>query len=254
MSRRSIIVHFHLFKNAGTSVETILQRHFGDRFTRYEHGGAAETFPASVLIPYLEANRHIQAISSHTICFPPPSRRDWSVLPMVFLRHPLDRILSMYNYERGQEAQNPGAILAKAHDLAGYISARLENPGEHSLRNYQTWMLAREEYRSKSPAADQETLLEYAANALDALPVIGVVDQFEESIRQFDAWLAPHFPRLNLKPEHLNRSASAPSNMQERIQLTRDAVGESLFQRLASENAMDLELYRLGCEKLLSRA
>jgi hypothetical protein len=173
---------------------------------------------------------------------------------MVFLRHPLDRILSMYNYERGQEAQNPGAILAKAHDLAGYISARLENPGEHSLRNYQTWMLAREEYRSKSPAADQETLLEYAANALDALPVIGVVDQFEESIRQFDAWLAPHFPRLNLKPEHLNRSASAPSNMQERIQLTRDAVGESLFQRLASENAMDLELYRLGCEKLLSRA
>ena len=90
-----------------------------------------------------------------------------------------------------------------------------------SLRNYQTWMLAREEYRSKSPAADQETLLEYAANALDALPVIGVVDQFEESIRQFDAWLAPHFPRLNLKPEHLNRSASAPSNMQERIQLTR---------------------------------
>jgi hypothetical protein len=115
-------------------------------------------------------------------------------------------------------------------------------------------MLAREEYRSKSPAADQETLLEYAANALDALPVIGVVDQFEESIRQFDAWLAPHFPRLNLKPEHLNRSASAPSNMQERIQLTRDAVGESLFQRLASENAMDLELYRLGCEKLLSRA
>lgn len=254
MFRRSIIVHFHLFKNAGTSVETILQRNFGGRFARYEHGGATDTFPASVLIPYLEANRRIRAISSHTICFPPPSRRDWSVFPIVFLRHPLDRILSMYNYERGQEAQNPGAILAKAHGLAGYISARLENPGEHTLRNYQAWMLAREEYRSKSSAVDRKTLLEYAANALQALPVIGVVDQFEESIRQFNAWLAPHFPRLDLRPEHVNRTASAGSTMQERIQLARNAVGETLFQRLESENAMDLELYRLGCDKLLSRA
>ena len=254
MPSRSIIVHFHLFKNAGTSVETILQRHFGKRFTRYEHGGPAETFPASVLIPYLEAHRRIQAISSHTICFPPPSHRDWSVFPIVFLRHPLDRIASMYTYERGQDAQNPGALLAKAHDLAGYITARLANPGERTFRNYQSWMLAREEFRSRSQAVDQETLLEYAANALDAVPVVGVVDQFDESIRQFNAWLAPHFRRLHLKPEHLNRSASAGLSMQERIQRTREAIGETLFQRLECENGVDLELYRLSCRKLLSQA
>lgn len=250
MTRRSIIVHFHLFKNAGTSVETILQRHFGERFTRYEHGGAAETFPASVLVPFLEKNRNIQAISSHTICFPPPNRSDWSVFPIVFLRHPLDRILSMYNYEKHQDARNPGAMLAKAHGLAGYISARLENPGERTLRNYQVWMLTREEQASKAADTGEKTLLELAENALDTLPVVGVVDRFDESIGQFNDWLAPHFPGFNMMPEHLNRSASAGLSMQDRIHRMRDAIGSALFELLEEENTLDLELYRLACRRI----
>ena len=64
MHERSLIVHFHFFKNAGTSVESILRRHFGRNFMTHEPGGPAETFPASALLPLLEKKRKIQAISS----------------------------------------------------------------------------------------------------------------------------------------------------------------------------------------------
>ena len=106
--RRSIIVHFHFFKNAGSSVEFLLREHFREDFALYEHGLPTETFPATVLTPYLQEHQSLQAISSHTICFPAPSHRDWSVFPVVFLRHPLDRILSMYHYEKQQDSRRCG--------------------------------------------------------------------------------------------------------------------------------------------------
>ena len=61
-SRRSIIVHFHFFKNAGTSVEFLLKTHFGDAFAIYEHGQPTETFPATVLTPYLQEHQQLQEV------------------------------------------------------------------------------------------------------------------------------------------------------------------------------------------------
>lgn len=246
MSKRPIIVHFHFFKNAGTSVETILQRNFAGTFMHYEPGGATETFPATALIPVLEENPAIRAISSHTVCYPPPQRQGWSFFPIVFLRHPLDRILSMYNYEKDQDEETPGTVLAKMHGLAGYIRGRLATPGERTIRNYQTWMLARQE----APEDDQEKQFEAAVAAIHELPVVGVVDAFDASIRQFNDWLAPHFPGLEMVPEHRNRSRVPGSTLSQRVRRIREAIGDALFSRIEKNNAQDLELYRLARRRL----
>lgn len=248
MRKRSIIVHFHFFKNAGTSVETILRKQFGSRFMTYEPGGATETHRADVLVPVLEHNEALQAVSSHTICFPPPARSDWRIFPVVFIRHPLDRILSMYNFERNQRSQSPGAVLAKQHGAAGYVHARLESQRERTLRNYQASMLARS--AEDSPVGDG--LLEAASDVVRALPVMGVVDDFNESIRQLSAWLSPNFPGLDMRPVHRQRGGTVGMSLDDRVRKLRTEVGEDLFARLEKENSVDLALYRLARQKLES--
>lgn len=246
-NRRSIIVHFHFFKNAGTSVEFLLKTHFGDAFAVYEHGAPTETFPAGVLTAYLEAHAQLQAISSHTICFPPPSHRDWSVFPVVFLRHPLDRVLSMYRYEKRQESDNPGVRIARERGLAGYIEAGLLETGSRSFRDYQAWMLA------GCPEADEDgaSLLRAALRTLGRLPVVGVVDEFDESARQFTQWLSPHFPELEFRPVHRNRSEAGASSLDDRLRTLKARIGDALYDRLARDNAADLELYAAARRRLL---
>ena len=247
MSRRSIIVHFHFFKNAGTSVEYLLKTHFGDAFETYEHGAPTETFPATVLTPYLESREGLQAISSHTISFPAPSHRDWAVFPIVFLRHPLDRILSMYRYEKQQDSDNPGALVARERGLAGYVESALFETGFRTFRNYQAWMLA-----GGHEAPEDDASLRFAAtNALNRLPVVGVVDEFAESVRQFTEWLSPHFPDLDLRPVHENRSEPGKSSIDQRVRTLRDRIGDELFERLERENEADFELYQSVRRRLL---
>jgi hypothetical protein len=246
-SRRSIIVHFHFFKNAGSSVEFLLRDHFGEDFALYEHGLPTETFPATVLVPFLQKHERLQAISSHTICFPAPSHRDWSVFPVVFLRHPLDRVLSMYHYEKQQDSNNPGVQVARERGLAGYVEAALSETRSRSLRNYQAWMLA---HGSEAPE-DGSALLRAATGTLTRLPVVGVVDEFAESVRQFNEWLSPHFRDLDLQPVHRNRGIGTGSSMDERLRTFRARIGEDLFGRLERENAVDLELYGIARRRLL---
>ncbi len=247
MRERPIIIHFHFFKNAGTSVETILRKNFKNRFITHEPGGPAETFPASALRPVLQERPDIQAISSHTISFPPPEESGWLVFPLVFIRHPLDRILSMYTYEKNQDSQSPGAQIARKHGPAGYITERTKVPGERTLRKYQAWMLA----QNLADSNDGKAIAQAAENVVMDLPVVGVVDEFDRSIQRFSDWLAPHFPGLKMRAVHQNRSSRRGMNMQQRIDWLRESIGDDLYSRIEKENEVDLGLYRLARQKLL---
>lgn len=246
MKNRPIIIHFHFFKNAGTSIESILRKNFKEHFITFEPGGATETFPASTLVPLLEERDELAAVSSHTISFPAPRRENWNIFPIVFLRHPLARIVSMYSYEKNQDSQSPGAILAKEHGLTGYIEARLKNPGERTLRNYQTWMLA----RGQTSSRDDRELLCTAKKTIDEIPVVGLVEKFDESIQQLSDWLKPYFPSLEMTPEHQNRSDTSGLSLSNKLQRLKDSIGDDLYARLEHENLMDIELHDHVVKKL----
>src|SRR4029079_906891 len=88
---RPIIIHYHFFKNAGTSVDAILQRNFGAGWTSREY--PARSTPNAAR-EFLVANPQIAALSSHTLPLPPPDIPDAEILPILFIRHPLDRLKS----------------------------------------------------------------------------------------------------------------------------------------------------------------
>ena len=165
----------------------------------------------------------------------------------MFLRHPTDRVLSMYNYEKQQESDNPGAVAAKQHGVAGYIESILDRPGDRTIRNYQAWMLGQHE----APGEDDEALFRAASKVLRRLPVVGVVDAFNPSVRRFTEWLSPSFPGLDMQPIHQNRMSPRTSRMKDRLNDLKNRIGAPLFERLEAENAADLKLYRKARRRLI---
>jgi hypothetical protein len=247
MNNRCIIIHYHFFKNAGTSIESILRKNLNDRFLTHELGGPTNTFPASALLPLLDERKDIEAISSHTIHFPVPEHPGISIFPIVFLRHPLDRILSMFNYEQRQDSPSAETTPAVERSIVDYVQERRVNPYSFTLRNYQMWMLA----RGRAPSKDKQALFEVAKQQIESIPVVGVVENFTESVTQLTKWLQPYFSDLDMQPEHENRSPLSNMDIENRVDFFRQEIGNELFDQLESENALDIELHKIAVKRLL---
>jgi len=155
----------------------------------------------------------------------------------------------MYNFERKQvpAEERIGVKLANGKSISDYIQARRVNPDSFTLRNYQMWMLA----RRRAPARDKQALFEVAKQQVEAIPVVGVVEEFSESVTQLTNWLQPHFPGLDMQPEHKNRSPLSNMGIEERLGIFREEIGSELFEQLESENALDIELHKIAVKKLL---
>ncbi|MBV9587526.1 MAG: sulfotransferase family 2 domain-containing protein, partial [Alphaproteobacteria bacterium] len=206
-ARRAIIIHYHLFKNAGTSIDAILQRNFGDRWTAREYPPRSTPDAAGKL---LAANPQFVALSSHTLPLPPPNVPGAEILPILFIRHPLDRLKSAYLFERDQQAETEGSRLARQHDFAGYLRARLSIPGDRSFRNFHTHRLA------MAAPANGGSELERALQAFARLPFIGSVEAFEPSLAALEKMVRAWFPEFQVFSARENVSRP-PSGIDERL-------------------------------------
>jgi len=99
LSARNVILHYHLFKNAGTSVDKILQRNFPDQWTTREFPGQGGDNSAAVT-DWIREDIGSIAFSSHTATGPLPAIPDTRAISPLFLRNPLDRIRSVYQVDR----------------------------------------------------------------------------------------------------------------------------------------------------------
>ena len=90
-----MIIHYHIFKNAGTSIDYALKRVFGDAWGVFESDNAHTILTAEDLRKYLVDHIELKAVSSHVLR--PPLTNDHS-LPILFLRHPILRAKSVYEF------------------------------------------------------------------------------------------------------------------------------------------------------------
>ncbi len=132
---RPVIVHCHLFKNAGSTLDWSLKRQFGAGFIDHRDDDSMRQ-GASFLGPYIESHTELSAISSHHVRLPLPVSEEFQILPIIALRHPIDRARSVYDFERRQEADTPGAIHAKKLSFADYIRWRMQPDVSPIIRNF----------------------------------------------------------------------------------------------------------------------
>lgn len=201
MADRTVILHYHLFKNAGTSVDRILKANFPGRWETAEFPGRGRN-NTGLVTEWILSKPEAVAFSSHTMLGPVPRIDGVRVISVLMLRDPIQRICSAYRFERRQNADNFGAVLARETGFESYVRIRLSLPHDRQCRNFQTSRVA-----TLAPGPEPE--IERAIKALPQFSVVGFVDAFDKAMDALKHQLASEFPGFRANAVRANVSGSA---------------------------------------------
>ena len=194
---RPLLVHYHIYKNAGTSVDRTLSESFGGKWASFEGAPEKSVVSNNEVADFASANPEISAISSHKAR---PFPAVIGFFPILFLRNPIDRARSMYGFAKRDPAQVDHA-LARDLSFKDYVDTWLDSPSS-VLRNYQVAHLSQASFRVPDlwrAVPRPEDLLE-ALDFLNSLPFFGLVRRFEEFLPRFRGLLWANFSRAQDAP------------------------------------------------------
>ena len=240
MADRSVIIHYHMFKNAGSSVDAILQHNFGDKWVEIEGPNNKKLTP-EMMVEYIKTNPNIKAISSHTAQVTLPKIKGVNIIPIFFFRHPVDRIQSAYHFERQQDSDAPGAVKAKELDFPEYMAWRLASPTMSQVANFHAFRL--KDFKKVTYNREAQYLRPRALQALRQLPQVGLVEKFDESMARYTEMIRPHFPEFELITARANTNSNPDASIKARLDAFEEKIGREPFINLMQLNAIDLELY-----------
>lgn len=235
---RKVILHYHLFKNAGTSLDAAFKENFkGDEWVTEEFLGQPVK-NREMVKQWIIDNPQAKCFSSHTAILPPPRIEGIEVLPVIFMRHPIDRIASAYEFEKKQGGDGFGAVLARNTDFKGYVETRLALPTDRQCRNFHIQRFAT---MFGEKQGDEFTR---AKMAMDNLPFVGVVEDFSGSLGKLEDWLKQEgFEGLKIRPIEKNVSRDNRAPLDEKIERIENELGKKISQRLHDANINDIKIY-----------
>ena len=212
--------------------------------------------PTSLLRPralraFLEERPDVLAVSSHLLRPPAPAGID--VLPLVMVRHPLDRAVSVYNQlRRGASKGLESEVVARRETFAEFVRWCLDHKsaGGIVIADYQVVHLSPASFRGGHiyEAAASEDDLRHAIDYLSAGACFGTVDRFDLMIARLcksagEAGFAEVDPQLVGASVSENVTVGRPRSLEERVALAAEQLGPLLLERYAQENALDYRLY-----------
>jgi hypothetical protein len=242
---RKIIVHFHFFKNAGTTVNLILRNNFPNHYFSFDLPTPSSVISGEEAITYIRKNTQLRVLTSHQLLYPLPDRGGLTIYSLFFLRHPIDRIGSVYRYNKFI-APSPDAI-AKGLTFKDYVLWLLDGRGKNGVSmNFQVRRLSFRgnigEFRGRI-LSDED--LGIARKRLETSGFFGIVERFDESLISMKEYLQKDFPGLNYSYTIQNRSSEVAS-FGERLNSLREELGSALHDEVVSRNSLDLQLYDYG--------
>ena len=248
---RVIILHGHMFKNAGTTFDWCLRRNFGDRFYEHHQDKLMRRGGTSYLAQFLTDNTGIIALSSHHLCYPVPLLANTVVLPVYILRDPIERIHSVYHFERKQKAETLGAISAKKMNFLEYVQWRMQPDVPPTIREFQTRFCSG--YLDKFGVPVNEEIYQEAVTTIEQTPLVGVVDRFDETMVVFEQVLKPYFPEIDLS--YISQNTNLRFKKLEPHQKREKVIAElgSYADQVLDENRYDNQLYKYAHEVLNGR-
>ena len=255
---RTVILHHHIFKNAGSSVEASLASNFGEAWRTIDGATPSSIIKNESILDFFKNNPKVKVLSSHQarpFFFMPDG---WNILPLILVRDPLDRIRSCFDYEHKINSAYPSSMAAQ-RGIKYYIDFCLdmENPDRiNAFRNYQTLFLSSRlslSNDSRSITAVEDDLVD-AKQYVARLNVIGIVEYFSMSMAIFEGFLRMDFPSVKLFANNLNISTNRLQDLDERKRAFMSEIGVGRYEKLLSENSLDVELYDYCLNKFRSIA
>ena len=252
MTNRTTLIHYHIFKNAGSSIDASLKASFGSAWAEFEGSHAHDIQSSAQLSLFLDAHKHLLAVSSHLARPPLP----WiNCLPVVFLRHPILRARSVYNFTR-QDSSQPYADIARDRGFADYIRWALRNErGSIVIRNYQVVHLSDASWRCADILDSQATPqdLEQACNLLSTWGLVGIVESYALSADVFQTIYGPLLPELEFNYLRENSTSNMEGSTEDHLEQIRSSLGRTLYDEFMAVNALDIDLYKYA-QRVLFRA
>lgn len=246
---RTVIAHAHIFKNAGSTLDWSLQRSFGEGFLDHRDDTAMIEQGGIHVRELLEQQPGLVAISSHHMTVKLPEIEGVRIVPIYLLRHPLERITSVYEFEKRQQADTPGAEAAKKYDFREYVAWRMQMGVSRTIRNNQTLYVSGRFFAGNTKPLNF-AILQQTVMRLRDLPLVGVVDRYDEFMVVIEDYLRDTLPELDLAYQRQNVSdLSRPDDLAERVSKVLGQLGD-LQQQVIDENAMDLVLYQMAHRRL----
>lgn len=248
---RKVILHYHIFKNAGTSIDEMLKRSLGSRWREWDMDDVNARISPAQMESYLLANPELVAVSSHQ-AVPPLPNRQLTVFPIIFLRHPIDRAYSAYLFEWMKQQGTSEPI----GSFDAYVEEKLALPRRNAIEDSQTLCLANTGYDTNFPLrrGGDEQLLQSARDLLLAIPFLGVVEHFTQSMQQMRAVLAPHFPDLSFELFMENCLQDPAESLDDKLSRIRSIMSQKTYNRLVLRNQLDIRLYEFALALFSARA
>jgi hypothetical protein len=256
--RRDVLLHVHIFKNAGSSIDRLLRSFFRAQWKPVDPKEPGDCFLEKDILTFLQENEDISAISTHQFRFPLTDAGHIHFHPLVMLRHPIDRAFSVYNFERtpARQVSNTSWLATKAASttFAEFIEWCLSAPGRGApILNYQTRYLS-QRFNGKT-YSDWVQLpnvvnLREAMSTFEKVPAVGIVDEFAVSAKRFNDILSPTFGQIAFQDVIVNRTKQSEEHLPEAVKKIADLLRPALYERLVGANALDLELYNFGRRRL----
>ncbi|OLN32142.1 Wzt carbohydrate-binding domain-containing protein [Desulfosporosinus metallidurans] len=218
----------HIPKTAGTSLFTLFRTALGE----------SNVFE----VPYLDVNigkRRAEAIKDfslvggHLTFEQMQTDFEQERYRIVFLRHPVDRFVSMYYFNQSRmDMGDPTVRLAKTKDFDSFLAAICETEDFEDIRNIQTRFMTGSFWTKLLPneriALAKENLLK--------MDFVGITEYFADSIDLLCLdcqWLpTAEIPRENI-------SIGRPELKK---------IDENLIKKIMEFSSLDMELYSYGLE------
>ena len=222
---RFVILHYHFLKNAGMTVMDVLRRSFGTAFVDIDTPDRDGDVSTEALLSLLYANPAVRAVSSHQIRYPVPGVRGFLFFDLCFLRDPIDRIRSTYDYFRDKpSAGDPVSDLANRMRLGEFI-ARLVEEMPWRVNDAQVNLLANGIVNDTPSPQD----FDRALATMLRTSFLGVVDRFDDSLIAGQHFLRPVFPELNIRGETTNTTAGLEATLHARLARVREACDPRIY-------------------------
>lgn len=240
------LIHYHIFKNAGTSVDAMLQRCLDHKWSPFEGAHSTDILSHADLRNFLKHNENIVAVSSHLARPPLPTPGSFGI---AFLRDPILRAKSVYNFVRRSPDQDGHRY--SLNGFAEYIRWALNSSnGGVVIRNYQVIHLSSASFRGPiHSAVARDCDLVEAKATIDALGGVGIVERFNESMALYARRYSSLFPECDFRPAWKNRSSEEGGLSQSRDRIERE-LGAELYKALLANNTLDQAAYSYASDLL----
>ncbi len=236
----NVLVHYHVMKNAGSTISEILKRELGPAYAEVHGPDAGSMIMPGELLGFIRTHPEIRVISSHHIRFPVPheERLHWTYC--CFLREPLDRLYSLYTFFRNSGDTNPVGMMAQRLDVRDFFWQLIEHFPNYAC-NAQTIYLACSGFFLRPAGSDD---LQRAIRIMQECSMPGVVHRTNESLAIAEYFVNPIFPGIRLHGPAVNAGSDPCRSLESRQRELKDLLGYKLYRTLQKVNALDIALVR----------